>query len=853
MVTLRVSAQSSKIKVSIPSKDTLSIKSNPKDSTIKKNDSAFINISPDAIKDEIKYKAKDSVVFWVNNKKIYLYGNAQVNYQDIEMKAERITVDYVTNIVTADGVLDSNDVLTGTPDFKEKDQSYKAQSIRYNFKTKKGRITELKTKQGDGNVIVEQGKILKEDSTNIIFAKDAKYTTCDAPEPHYYIQATKMKLIPKDKVISGPAILHIEKVPLPLILPFGFFPASSRRSSGLIFPQYGNDAYLGGYYLRELGYYFGLSDYYDLRLTTDIYSSGGFGFKALTNYAYMYHFNGNLAIGISRLKVGLEDTKERSIQSLYSIVWNHSQDGKSHPGTSFSASVNISSAKNNRINERALTNRLNSNLNSSISFSKKFRNTPFTFNGAMRHSQTSDGHVNMSLPDGGFYMNSMNPFKSKDANPNDPKWYQQIQFSYNNNFTNQVSVADSTLLKSSTYKNPSIFRYGAKQSSGLNTSFKILKYLSLTPSISYNGYLNFNRLDYAYNPLTKKVESQNKRGAYYSNDYSFALNASTMIYGTVNVKNSRLLAVRHVLTPSISYSYTPDFRKFNGYFTQIGVDTPGRSSDYKKYYDRFANGVLGHPSGAGVFSGLTFNLGNVLALKLKNPKDTAHPTRKVNLLEGFNISTRYNFVADTNKLSVINFSGNTRLNAFTNINFGAIFDPYYFKGPDKTRYFEIDKTGKVGSWTSSNITISMSLNPAAEKAKEAKAKKDPRIGYFYPGQYVDESIKLNGSINYTLYHQKIYSQAKKAIIDTITTNSLGLGGALQITKTWRVESTLNFDVRKLNLTASAFNFTKDLHCWEMKFQWIPFGQFTSYYFQIYIKSTMLKDLKYDKRRSFNNY
>ncbi|MCX6352983.1 MAG: putative LPS assembly protein LptD [Bacteroidetes bacterium] len=829
-----------------------------KDSTKKTVDT--IAISKSGLQAEVKYSAKDSIIYAIEEKKVYLYGAAKIHYQDIDMLADYVVINWATNELTAEGRKDSTGKIKGTPVFTEKGQSYKANKMAYNFKSKKGKVMDLHTAEGEGFIIVTKGKYFKEEDSgeNIIYARDAKYTTCNLDSPHFYIQAAKLKLIPKDKIITGSAIMYIQDVPMPLLLPFGFFPAKSRRSSGLIIPAYGEDANRGGFFLRNGGYYFGLNDYYDLKLTGDIYANGGWGANATTNYAKMYRFRGSLSLSYSNQIIGLEDvlsTDSRAVQKsqLYNISWSHSQDGKAHPGSSFSASVNAGSSKYQRNNSLDYTKRLESSMNSNISYNKTFIGTPFSLNSALSHSQnTQTGDVSLTLPQVNLNMQRIFPFQTKNS-LNNNTWFKKIGFSWNSSFQNTVNAKENKLFVDGKPNDSVIkeMRNGVKHSLPISTNIQILKYFNLSPGFNYNGYLYFRRDIQNWDAANKKIIYTPQRGIFYANDYSTSANLSTVAYGTYRINTGNFMAVRHTVTPNVNFRYTPDFSttQYN-YYNTVQYDTLGHTRKYS-YYEK---GIYGGP-GQGKFGGIDFSLGNVLELKMKSAKDTVTHTKKVKLLDGFNISSSYNFLKDTLKFSNFNISAYTTLFNNINVNANCNIDPYKannINGQDYNKFILEDKQS-LGRITSASLTTSAGLNPAANKKEKEMSKYiDPRIRYFYPGTYVDYTIPWNLSLNYSLNYNSSFSFIDKKNIGAIN-QTVSMSGAVQLTPYWKIDFRGGYDIKNKSFTAPEVKVYRDLHCWEMRFTWVPFGAFKSYLFTVQIKAPSLHDLKYDKKKDNRTY
>ncbi len=822
-----------------------------KDTIRIKKDSLKTKTSPNGIDAEIKYNAKDSIIFDVENKMAYLYGSAHITYQDIALDAAKIIINWQKDEVYAEGMKDTSGKMVGMPVFKEKDQSYKSSRMAYNFKSKKGKVFELVTNEGEGYIHVPEGKYVKSDSSNIIYARDAKYTTCSDNDPHFYIKASKLKIIPKDKIITSTSVMYIEDVPIPLILPFGFFPAQSRRSSGLVFPTYGEDQNRGGFFLRGLGYYFGLSDYWDVKATGDFYANGGWGTIVTGNYSSRYHALGSLNFGFSHLIVGLEDTKQEITQQ-FNINWMHRQDPKENPGFNFTSSVNFGSAKYLQNNSFDLTQRLNNNMSSNIVLSKTFAlfGTTSQLSAALTHSQNSQTRsFTMQLPQLNYSISRFTLFKSH-ATVVKPHWWDNLGMDYNAKFLNNINTTDTTLFKSNfadAVKKLSVL--GFTQTSNLNVPIKV-KFFTLTPGINYTGYGNFKQDLLNYDAASKSLITDTRSGLFYSNTYKFSAQLSTQLYGTFMVHALGIEAIRHVMTPTITFQYVPNFGAASNYgYYRYYTDTTG-----KKEYNTFARSIIGSPD-KGHFGGINFGLNNFLETKVKSAKDTATGGfKKIKIFDQFNITNSYNFIKDSMKLDVFNIVASTTILERFTINSSAILDPYKVDqfGHDYNKFMFNPNDimhSSFGRITSFNFSTGFNLNPKAQKKANEARNLDPRVGYYYPGTYVDFTVPWNLNINYTYGYSNAFvvGQAKN-ITQTVQAN-----GGLQLTPNWKIEYRANYDIKNASFNSSSINFTRDLHCWVMKFQWVPLGIYKSYYFTINIKSPTLKDLKYDKRENYQSY
>lgn len=800
-----------------------------------------------AIEDPIKYNAKDSIVYDIKNSMVYLYNAAEVYYGDISLKADFVTIDQRKKLVYARGVKDSTGTVVGKPVFTDAGQVYNSEEMTYNFETKKGKIKEVTTNEGQGYLLADD---VKKNELNEVFIRNGKFTTCNLPEPHFYIALTKAKNI-KDKTVSGPAYLVVEDVPLPLALPFGFFPRKSGRSSGILMPEIGEDRELG-FFLRNGGYYFGINDYVDLALRGDIYSKGSYGFSAFSRYNVKYKFNGNLTTTFTDRRFGEPNTTSFIRNKDFSIRWTHNQDPKAIPGTRFSASVNIATRNNYRNN---ITSNIQSitqnNLNSSVSFSKTWDGTPFSLNGSMTHAQNlTNGTVSLGLPSVSFNMSRIFPFEPKNR-VGDQKWFHRIGVSYTADALNRINTYDSLLFKKETLKD---FQNGIRHSIPISTSFNILKYLTASPFINYTERWYFSSIQKSWNGTS--VITDTLQGFKRSAEYNGGISMSTRIYGMYPVNKAGIVAVRHVITPSISYSYRPDFSKNNyGYYENVQSDTNGTSALYSIFENN--NSLFGSPGG-GKSSLLSYTLDNNLEMKVKKETDTGSVIKKIRIFDSFRVSGSYNMAADSMKFSDIFASARTVLFEKVNIDISAVFDPYTLitdssGNVKRIKEFQINSDQRLVRLKSASISIGTSLNPDAFKAKTAEgAKPVTKNKYDYaeldmvnrfPQYYVDWSIPWNLAVNYILS----YSRPLKT---STTQQSVNFNGDISITQKWKIGFTSGYDFTNKEITPTALNIYRDLHCWDLAINWIPFGTYQRYSVDLKVRASILQDLKLSRRREF---
>lgn len=793
--------------------------------------------------DPIFSNAKDSTTYSLDGKKIFLYGDAVVTYQNIELKAQYIEFDMEKKEVFAKGLPDSTGKNVGRPVFKEGGNTYNMEDIYYNFGSKKAKIKGVVTEQDGGYMHGEETKKMPDNCVNI---SHGKFTTCDQPHPHFYIAITKGKVIPNDKIISGPAYLVIEDVPMPIGIPFGFFPNTRKRANGIILPEYGEEI-RRGVYLRGGGYYFGINDNMDMKLTGDIYSFGSWLLRSQSTYKKRYKYSGSFNIDYSIIK-----TDADTITS-YNIAWTHTQDTKANPNSTFSANVNFGSTNHNRYNAQSINAFHNNTINSSISYSKNFVGTPFRLNTSLTHSQNNQTKiVNVNFPRIAFSMDKIYPLK-KESNTSSARWYEKVGVSLNTSLDNKVTVKESELFKKEIIDKMS---NGIKHDIPLSTSFNLLKYVIVSPSVSYSEYWYAKTIRRNWNSTDKKIVEDTIPGFRRAYQYSTSASMSTTVYGMFNFgKDKAIQAIRHKITPTVSISYRPDFSEPQyGFYKTVQTDTAGHT----KKYSIFERSVYGGP-GAGKSGVISFGLGNNLEMKVRSSKDTINNFKKIKIFESLSFSSGYNLLADSMNLQNISFNGNTRLFDKIGINFSGSFDPYALNSSKTSRIsqYQFKNNGRFARLVSVNFGVDFSLN--SSKKNNSNTNKQPIIGENPDptqtdaqfgqslssnyNQQVDFNVPWNLRVNYAFNYSKP--------LDTKTiSQTLGFGGDLSLTPKWKIGFQSSYDFKNRKLSTTSLNISRDLHCWTMNITIIPIGIYKSYSFQINVKSGMLQDLKWKKRDSY---
>ena len=850
---------------SSPARDSISTDSTTQKVVEKKKQKSDISTM-------VKYNADDSIRFDASNSIVRLYGNAKIEYGAIKLTAESIEINWLENNVIAEGVTDSLGNTIGTPVFEEGADKYIAKKIKYNFKTKKGIINGVITQQGEGYI---HGEKIKKNEVNEMFVNHARYTTCNLEHPHYWIDANKIKLIPGKKFVSGPFNLMIEGIRTPLVFPLGFFPIPKSRASGIIMPSYG-ESNASGFFLQQGGFYWAVNDYMGARFQGDFYSNGGFRVYPVLDYFKQYRYRGNLKIEFSRLIQGF-GARETMLPKSVWLNWSHNPISKKN--SRFSASVNGGSSgflANNTINSSQF---LQNTFNSSVNYNKTFGTSPFSMGVALRQDQNVRTNVmNFTLPSLTFNMSQVRPFKKLGSNPSKMSWLKEMYVSYaltsgvqitnvetsvskinNFNLASESKRVGDTLELNNNGMNTMLqnAQITAVHSIPIGTSIKLLKYFNLNPSFVYNEYWNTKQLDYKFKNGTDSLTIDTAYGL--SRTYAYALNANltTRIYNTLYLRKFGLEAIRHVMLPTLGFSYSPDFST-NG-FTKVYTNVEQTKFQNLSIYQ----GLGSSPSNSNEIQMLSFSLSNTFEAKFKKRTDTAVTYKKVMLLDNFGLSGNYNLKADSFKLSYLNFNARTVLLNKLNINGTATLDPYTYD-PSSTsevggnKFKRKDKMADVGQmkWLNFNISASTSLNPTAFKSQRKKEQQmsPAQIAYYRANpymQYVDFNIPWNLNISYNVN----WSNNPLTHISKQTAQNTNFSGDLSLTEKWKVTFGSGFDILTQKITVGATNMSvmRDLHCWQMNIAWYPFAATQTFIFNIAVKASSLQDLKLTKRGQGKGY
>lgn len=840
----------------------LEIDSNKLNSPALPFDTVDINIKDDDIKSPVHYKALDSIVYDVENKMLYLYGNGEMKYDQTEVTAERVIFDWNTQMLSAEGV-DSAGKSVGTPVMVQEGTAYEAKKMEYNFRTTKGKIYDVVTEE-DGTFI--HSEIVKKQPDNSWLSYKTKYTTCtDKEHPHFYIQARQAKVIPDKVMVSGPADLVISGINTPLALPFAIFPISAGRRSGLILPQYGTEAATGSFYLREGGYYWAANDYLSMGFTGEIWTNGTFGVNVATNYNVRYKSSGNVLLSYRR-KMPNDPIKDKfDIQNDYSFSWDHRMDTKADPNNNFSANVNVESSsfnKNALIQNEDVLEVVNS---SHINYIRRFDGKPYNLTLSANHSQSNSTHVfSVTLPEAAFNVSTITPFKSKISSTK-KKFYEKIGFTYSARGKATATVTDTTFFTSDLFD---AVQYGINQDLKVSASYKLFKYLSLTPSASYTEQWLFKEetIDFGQYYVqetdstidTLYTNSSYEDGFFARRNFNLSLRLGTELKGLYTVHKGKVKGFMHVMKPNLTYTYKPDFSNpiWNYYDTYSNTET-NETVSYNKYSN---TGVYGTVS-EGETNALNFVLGNSLEMKVLNKKDTVNQFKKIPILKSLSFATGYNFAGDSiSKFQDVTITAST---SFLNNLFGLtgtlIYNPYSRDElNNKVSDTYMETHGKPLRFVSLNLNFDVNLRGKSKKKKNVF---DNEYGTVEQREYVANNPELFYDFDipwsfYASYHMSLTNGITGLNRDTtvLGLGSISFGGDLTLTPKWLISVTSGFDINAKDLTLTNLRLVRDLHCWEMALNWTAYPIASqNFTFELRVKSALLQDLKLTRKSVSSNY
>ncbi len=880
VILLFVNIQSgfSQIQDTIPFIDSLSIAMDTTKMDTISHNIVNVNISKDALNDPVEYEARDSMIYDIEGKRIHLFGNASVKYTTLTITGDYIIFDYDKNEVIASYTMDSLFHKNGIPEFQDGEQKFTADSMRYNFITRKGIVYDVTSQYNDMYIHGGKAKFISKDTTqverqnDIIYSKNAIFSTCDAPEPHFGIRSKKQKMVPDKVVIVGPSNLEIAGIPTPLWLPFGVYPISKERHHGLVFPNiYGWDGQKSSFGFQGLGYYYPINDKMDAQITGDLFFNGSWGTQFTTNYKQRYKYGGAFGLGYSHNIIGGATGRPDTLNS-FKINWVHTQDSKAHPLRSFGGSINIQTNGFQKINNDDARNVLQNQLSSNVNYSQRFRNHPtMNFTARMSHSQnTSTKIVNLSLPELSFRTGTLFPFKRKER-IGEEKWYEDISFTSTTEAKNKFVTTDTTIF---TQKTLDEAQFGFKEDVRINKSFRILKYFNLVPRFSYTGVLIPRTMDKEFNPgytiLTDTIYNIDSTEILYKYDttsygetadlfettwsHFHSLNTgaslSTKLYGTWQKGSGFFRGIRHVMSPSLSFNYSPSSGEDFGYFKDLyRIDNNGMLDTLN--YSIFEKSVYGRPSTQGKQKALRLSIGNTIEGKYFSKRDSTD--KKFKIIKNFTFSTGYNFAADSFQISDLTISGSTTLfKGFTTLNFGINWSPYGIDDNNqKVKELYFDQTGKLARYIGAHARFNTSINQrnisqlfSKDKTNQSKKKKNT---------INKEDDLLEIIKGFTIRHTFNLQFGTTYNPDTIfiSQNSLTLQGNIPLTDKWSITlGNISYNFKLNKLVYPDVGFHRNLHCWEMGMNWRPSRQSYRFYLRVVPSSTFnFLKIPWEKRES----
>ncbi len=833
----------------------------------------------------VNFASKDSMIL-IGRNSAYMYGDAELTYGDMKLTAAEVSMDMATNNVHAIGRPDSVGELTGTPVFTDKSGEYESQTMNYNFKSQRGFITDVITEQGEGYLTGGQTKKMENGE---YYLRNGRYSTCsDHEHPHFYFQLTKAKVKPKSNIVTGPAYMVLAGLPLPLAVPFGYFPFSEKYSSGIIFPTFGDD-YNRGFYLSNGGYYFAINDNIDLALTGELYTKGSWGLSAQSSYVKRYKYSGSFHVSYLNTIYGEKGSPDYSKQTNFQILWNHSQDTKANPNMSLSASVNFTTSgyTRNDLNSYYSNSFTENTKSSTVNMTYRIPNSKWSFSTTANIAQrTQDSTLAVSFPNITVTLSQVYPFKRKRAVGKE-RWYEKIKLSYSGIFQNSLTANQDEFFQKSLIKD---WRNGMKHSIPISATFNMFKYINVTPSLRIDDRMYTSKVRRQWDPNASAEVMDTTYGFYNVWDFQASVSLDTKLYGfyqPMKFLGDKVKMIRHVLTPSISFSGAPDFASpFFGYYDQYQYQNSAGETVTKKY-SMFPNALFGVP-GQGRSGILSVSLANNLEMKVKSNDSIGE--KKISLIENLSISQSYNFAADSMNWSNINTSLLLRLVKNFNLNLSATWDVYTYQLNSAGNPVRVNvprwKAGKgIGRLSSTGTSFSYTFNNNTFKKKDKKDRdknsgnrdsereeddyddegdnfsgrntarrrdEEDRQMEVGDGGYMKWEVPWSLTFNYSINYGYGEFNKKKMEYDPRITQNLSFSGNIQPTKNWNFgfSASYNFDTHKIAYMNC--NISRDLHCFTMTASFVPVGPYKSYNFHISVKSSLLQDLKYDKRSSQSN-
>ena len=822
-------------------------------------------LSPEALQSSIKYISQDSIIINMRNKKILLFEDAKAYYEDIELRAAFMEFGLASSELYASGIADSCGHIHGHPIAKQGGDEYCSQEIRYNFKSKKIKVTKVITNEGEGYI---HGHYVKHVDEKVSYIKGGQYTTCNLPHPHFQIRFDKAKVIQDDKIVTGPAYLSFGNIPSPIALPFSIFPIQKERASGIIIPTYGEGA-VRGFYFENFGYYFGINDNFDLVFLGDITTRGSWAAKTKMNYVYKYKCTGVIEMSFAQNFFGERGTPSRERYDDFRFHWNHNQDPKAHPTTRFSAHVDVVTTNYNKYNPSTTADYLSNQFTSSLSFSTHAKNILF-FDAAFYYSQnTKNKDIGISLPDINISVCQFYPFRKK-MKSGKLKWYDNISMKWTSQMANRINTKDSLLFKSKTWEE---ILTGIQHTIPLNVPIKVGKALNWNSNVTWveKWYLQRNLKSYTAGFDTtgrpfSKVNPVFQRGFFAMHDISLSTSLTTKIFFIYSFKRGGLKAIRHVISPDLSFTYRPNLsgEMYGTYFNTI----TGKEEQYSYFSGAIYGGVTSKMQAVARFA-----VNNNIEIKVKSKKDTITGMRKISIFDNISISCGYDFAADSLRWQPLSISGRTSIFSFLDLTFRLSFDPYIINSNgrrvNKTEA-KVNKRALRFSGSDLNIGVNWRINQDFFKIKKKEGKvtenKPPQAepvfhenGLGAPNKILDFKNPWNITINYTFAYItsdniNYYMNRNDKKYNSNIVQTINFSADVNITRKWKIDVTTGYDIQNKNFSYTQIGIYRDLHCWEMRLNWIPLGYRKGWNFQINVKAAALQDLKLKMQRDFrDNY
>lgn len=850
--------------------------------------------SKSALEEPVSYSAKDSITFDYTNSRAHLFGGSQVNYQNLQLTADDISLSLDSSLVHASGRPDSTGAIQGKPLFKQGEDEYEPDRISYNFKTRKAFISNVYTQEGEGFMQSREGK---RDSSGVMYVQNGKYTTCDAEHPHFYVSLTRAKMHPGKNVIFGPAYLVVEDVPLPLAIPYGFFPFSSSYKSGFIMPTYGDET-TRGFYLRDGGYYFAINDKIDLKVLGEFYTKGSWGLSAQTNYKKRYRFGGNFYFSYQNTKEGEKNMPDYSVSKSFKLTWSHRQDAKANPTQTFSASVNFATSSYERNNLTSMYNPesyTQSTRTSSVSYSKSFSKVGLTLSGTFNLSQNMrDSSISVTLPTLSISQSRFNPFKRKKA-AGQERWYEKIAMSYTGTLANSINTKEDKLFHSSLVKD---WRNGMRHQVPISASFSVLNYINVTPSFTFTDRMYTHKVMQGWDTERQDVQRDTVYGFYNVYNYNMSISANTKLYGMYRPMpwfgGKKIAAIRHVFTPTVSFSYAPDFSqsRFGFYDSYVKTDANGNVSTVS--YSPFS-GMMYGTVGQGMTGSVTMDVANNIEMKVRTDKDSTG-YRKISLIDELGGSLSYNMAAKRRPWSDLNLRARIKLTKKYTYSMNAVFATYAYEKDENGRVYVGDHTewsrGRFGRFlgTAQNISYSISnetfrklfgkkhrtttSDDELDEELDEDEETDPTMQNVDPDRKkgktganqesngdVDEDGYLKFSLPWSInigYGVTIRENTQGRFNDKRMrypyklSHTLNFSGNIRISEGWNINFSSGYDFNMHKLSMTTASLSRDLHCFQMSCSMV-ISPYTSYNFTFACKAGTLADaLKWKKQSSYSS-